>query len=446
MSSQEDLPQASGLQQQTVKHDYNFVLKQILRWLMVMINELHVPMVLGFKSKFGQFDVHGAELLKQKLLETFENSYSWKTTFEKQQAKLNKLRKKKLVSPLKALKLAQENTKTPILPMPLDAMEIEQLYKYVTSLLYVEYERKGCPKNQWGAIYKTVNFGKEVFAAEWWLESEWPWKNVTRNFRNIKLPKTCASGSMKVFLENTVRSYFRHYGLRLRDYESKTYSKTKYAKKMITTKKFRDMYLEKNKTPNTSLSSVDSSPSSHKTVDQTSNTKSPRVSPNVSLSKRKTIGGMKSRQQLLNTSDTSLASDISLRLRDKYLDNMDNSPVKSPQNSQNNQSILTSSSEPSDQPPATGRQQQQVAAAGGAGLELGHGARRGGQRASPGGQPQQQQQQQQQIAGPRPHRAGDVAGKGGREDDVIRHSGGRVEARGGEAVTVCNIYISTSKL
>ena len=129
MSSHDDLPQASGLQQQTVKHDYNFVLKHILRWLSVMVNDLHVPMVLALKTKFGQFDAHGADLLKHKLLETLENSYSWKTLFDKQQAKLNKRRKEKLVSPLKALKLAQENTKTPVMPMPLDVTEIKDLYK-----------------------------------------------------------------------------------------------------------------------------------------------------------------------------------------------------------------------------------------------------------------------------------------------------------------------------
>ena len=118
----------------------------------------------------------------------------------------------------------------------------------------------------------------------------------------------------------------------------------------------------------------------------------------------------------------------------------------------------------------------QLAAAGRAGLELpaaGRGARRGGLRdgaAAPRGaggrQPlhgalqlapaapgrghgaagprvaADQQGRGQQRAPPRPHGAGGGAGAGGRGEDCLRNSGGRVEARGGEAESVYNICIS----
>ena len=53
-----------------------------------------------------------------------------------------------------------------------------------------------------------------------------------------------------------------------------------------------------------------------------------------------------------------------------------------------------------------------------------------------------QQGRGQQRAPPRPHGAGGGAGAGGRGEDCLRNSGGRVEARGGEAESVYSISIS----
>ena len=92
---------------------------------------------------------------------------------------------------------------TPLLPYPLDMMNIKQKASYVRVLIEDEATKDNV----------TFEYGMTSWRPDFWLDDEWNWSNLKQSIFLMTESSYNGKGSWSDFLSNTIRSVFNQRGL-----------------------------------------------------------------------------------------------------------------------------------------------------------------------------------------------------------------------------------------
>ena len=209
-----------------LEHTETFARKQLIKWVTVLVNDHHLPLVVALRNKKGELETWGTNRLKNKFHETYRRSQTWAVVWDEEQKTLNELKQKKYfkVPPSKALKDARTKPQIPLLCYPIEVMDHPELCGYVPKLILHDYFKKG-------GKYNRVQYGVSEFCPPWWLNERWDWSTVTCNFTNAKNAFP-GHGQMTEFLRDSVKAFFDFYSLDIEDFVKQSYCHEEYQRRI----------------------------------------------------------------------------------------------------------------------------------------------------------------------------------------------------------------------
>ena len=193
----------------------------MVRNLVKLQNEFHVPVLFCYYSKLGIVPFGSKNLVKKVLDELKdeenEDGDSWASTFDDdQEAIMNGARYDEEAD---AFVQSQGDTLPPRLPADLDLMVLNELVPIVKGEILKWYW-------QMGGTWKAIHYGEPEFAADFWPDS-WPWENVTKCFTNMKKEDFTGPGNLTEFLKTVLKNRLESLGIDPAKYVVKNFTEAK---------------------------------------------------------------------------------------------------------------------------------------------------------------------------------------------------------------------------
>ena len=206
-------------------HTENYCLEKIFELLHVLINQHHIPILFSFVDSNNIVQTFGSKHLKEKWTNTWQNSNSWKRTFQDDKNELNSSSSDVLEGlPTDALRNHQQDTQPHPLPMPITTMNHRELCDWLMEEIRREHIKK------FNNPSARVLLKMPEFEPPWWMNSKWSWDSIKKALRDAKFDGPI--GEKTAFLREQAKECLQFYNISPDDHVIPTYSRAEHKIRM----------------------------------------------------------------------------------------------------------------------------------------------------------------------------------------------------------------------